>query len=288
MANSRIPIPGEKCLAEAIELAKNSDTVIFVGGLDHDYDVEGLDRKDMKLPYNQNRVLEELLKINPNTVVVMVAGSPVEMPWLVSVKSLLWSYYAGMEGGTAIAEVLFGKVNPSGKLAETFIKNPEQCSAKKGSTFGKKDSVTYEEGVMVGYRYYDTEGTDVNFCFGHGISFSSFSYKDMVVEANKAEMTVEVSCMIINDSHKLGKEVVQLYVAPKGKSDFVRPSHELKAFEKISLEPGETKKVKLILDKKDFSCYDVNVKDFVVVPGEYELQLGASSRDIRLVSRYEV
>ncbi len=279
-------IRGEKCLTEAIELAKNSDTVIFVGGLDHDYDVEGLDRKDMKLPYNQNKVLEELLKINPNTVVVMVAGSLVEMPWLSNVKSLLWSYYAGMEGGTAIAEVLFGNVNPSGRLAETFIKNDEHCSAKKGSTFGKKDSVTYEEGVMVGYRYYDTENVDVNFCFGHGISFSSFSYRDMVVEANEADGTVNVSCVITNDGPMAGKEVVQLYVAPKSESDFVRPSHELKAFEKVSLEPGESKKVKLVIDKKDFSCYDVNEKDFVVVSGDYELQLGASSRDIRLVEKY--
>ncbi len=276
---------GEKCLAEALELAKNSDTVIFVGGLDHDYDVEGLDRKDMKLPYNQNRVLEELLKINPNTVVVMYAGSPVEMPWLENVKSLLWSYYAGMEGGSAIADVLFGKVNPSGKLAESFIKDISQCPAKCGETFGCKDRVAYEEGVMVGYRYYDTKNTDVNFCFGHGVSFSSFSYKDMVVEVDKENEKINVSCLVTNDGERTGKEVVQLYVAPKSQADLIRPYHELKGFEKLEIEPGQTKKVELVLNKKAFSCYDENVKDFVVMPGEYELQLAASSRDIRLTEK---
>ena len=274
-------IRGEKCFKEAIELAKNSDTVIFVGGLDHDYDVEGLDRKDMKLPYNQNRILEELLKINPKTVVVMYAGSPVEMPWLADVKSLLWSYYAGMEGGSAIADVIFGNVNPSGRLAETFIKNAEQCPAKLGINFGNKERVVYDEGVMVGYRYYDTENTEVNFCFGHGFSFSSFSYKHMELKSGD-NGKVEVSCTISNDSDVAGKEVVQLYVAPKMECAYARPVHELKAFEKIYLDAGESKEVKFELNDKDFSVYDVTKKAFTVVPGCYELQIGASSRDIRL------
>ncbi len=278
-------IRGEKCFEEAVELAKNSDTVIFVGGLDHDYDVEGLDRRDMKLPYNQNRILEELLKINPNTVVVMYAGSPVEMPWLVNVKSLLWSYYAGMEGGSAIADVIFGKVNPSGRLAETFIKNVEQCPAKPGVNFGNKERVVYDEGVMVGYRYYDTENTEVNFCFGHGFSFSSFSYKHMELKSGD-NGKVEVSCTISNDSEVAGKEVVQLYVAPKMECAYARPVHELKAFEKIYLDAGESKEVKFELEDKDFSIYDIEKKTFVVVPGCYELQIGASSRDIRLKENY--
>ncbi len=278
---------GEKCLKEAIELAKSSDTVIFVGGLDHDYDVEGLDRKDMKLPYNQDKVLEEILKINPDTVVVMVAGSPVEMPWLDKVKSLLWSYYAGMEGGTAIADVLFGKINPSGKLSETFIKNENQCSSKCGKTFARKDSVTYEEGVMVGYRYYDTKDTDVNFCFGHGLSYTTFSYKDISVNI-RADGKVEVSCVVANEGDVTGKEVVQVYVAPKSDGKFIRPAHELKAFEKIEIRPRETKVVKMLLEEKDFSCYDCETKKFVVQLGEYEIQIGTSSRDIRLTNVIEV
>ena len=278
---------GAKCMAEAIELAKNSDTIIFVGGLDHDYDVEGLDRKDMKLPYNQNKVLEELLKINPNTVVVMVAGSPVEMPWLADVKSLMWCYYAGMEGGTAIADALFGNINPSGKLAETFIKNEDQCSARMGETFGLKDSVTYEEGVMVGYRYYDTENVPVNYCFGHGLSYTIFSYDDITVNADN-DGNVEVSCVITNTGSVAGKEVVQLYVAPKSDSKFTRPVHELKAFDKIMLEPGQSYEVKFALTSKDFSCYDCEAGDFVLQRGQYEIEIAASSRDIRLVGKCEV
>ncbi len=279
---------GEKCLKEAIELVKDSDTVIFVGGLDHDYDVEGLDRGNMKLPYEQNKVLEEILKIKPDTVVVMYAGSPVEMPWLEETKALLWSYYAGMEGGTAIADVLFGTVNPSGKLAETFIKSLEQCPAKKGETFGKKDSTVYKEGIMVGYRHYNTENTDVNFCFGHGKSFTSFTYNNLKISESEDKENIEVFCDITNEGNIAGKEIVQLYVAPKNESKFARPFHELKAFEKIELEKKETKTIKFILNRKDFSCYDVDEKAFVSVSGEYELQIGASSRDIRLAQIYKM
>lgn len=273
---------GAKCLEEALELAKRSDTVIFFGGLDHDYDVEGLDRKNMELPYNQDKVLEELLKIKPDTIVVMYAGSPVNMPWLSDVKTLLWSYYAGMEGGNAIADTLFGKVNPSGKLAETFIKDVDQCPAKCGETFGRKDSVTYEEGVMVGYRHYDTEGTDVNFPFGYGLSYTTFDYDNVYVTPLRSDGTVEVSCDITNTGAVTGKEIVQVYVAPKKECNIIRPAHELKAFEKIELKPGETKKVLFTLNEKDFSYYDVEKKSFTVGLGEYDIEIAASSRDIKL------
>ncbi len=147
----------QEALAEAVALAKASDIVIFVGGLNHDFDVEGLDRVNMKLPYGQDEVIDALLKAVPDTVVCMYAGAPVEMPWAEKAKAILWSYYAGMEGGTALAEILSGKVNPSGKLAETFIRDASQCPAHTIGTFGKKDRVEYREGVMVGYRYYDTK-----------------------------------------------------------------------------------------------------------------------------------
>lgn len=278
----------QEYLEEAIALAKNSDTVIFVGGLNHDYDVEGLDRDDMVLPYHQDKLIEALLEVNPNTVIVMYAGSPVEMPWLDKAKSVLWSYYAGMEGGTAIAKALFGEVNPSGKLAETFIKTADQCPAKKDINFARKDRVVYDEGVMVGYRYYDTENTDVNFCFGHGLSYTSFEYSDLVVDETKCDsvkdetgmLTVKVT--VTNTGNVAGKEVVQLYVAPKNECSLVRPVHELKAFGKVELEPSESKQIELNLNAKDFSIYDVDKKAFVVVHGNYELQIGASSRDIRL------
>ena len=263
-------------LDAALRLAKESDAVIFVGGLNHDYDVEGLDRQDMKLPYGQDAVIEVLLEVRPDTVVVMYAGSPVEMPWLNRAKSLVWSYYAGMDGGTALAEVLFGRVNPSGRLAETFIKTPDLCPAKLGENFGLKDRVVYDEGVMVGYRHYDTENTDVNFCFGHGLSYTTFEYGGLQLSENAVSLTVT------NTGTRPGKETVQLYVAPLEKTELVRPVHQLRRFEKISLQPGETKCVSFELADRDFSCFDAARKDFAVVHGSYELRIGASSRDIRL------
>lgn len=270
----------EEYYNEAVQLARDSDVVIYVGGLNHGYDVEGLDRTDMKLPYEQDRLIEAILMEKPDTIVVMYAGSPVEMPWLTKTKTLVWSYYAGMEGGTALAEVLFGRVNPSAKLTETFIKNIEQCPAKSGVNFGKKDIVEHTEGVMVGYRYYDTENAEVNFCFGHGLSYTSYEYSNLMVsnEADEVCVTFDVT----NIGTRVGKECVQLYVAPQSECDFVRPMHELKAFCKIELAPNETKRVTLTLEDKDFSCYDIASKRHVKVSGDYELQVGASSRDVRL------
>ena len=271
---------------EAVALAKECDTVIYIGGLNHGYDVEGLDRVDMKLPYEQDKLIEAILAVRPDTVMVMYAGSPVEMPWLDQAKSLVWSYYAGMEGGNAIAEVLFGKVNPSGKLAETFIKSESQCPAKTGINFALKQSVEHTEGVMVGYRHYDTEGTDVNFCFGHGLSYTSFEYSNLQVAIKNG--VVATSFDVTNTGSAAGSEVAQIYVAPLSESSIVRPMHELKNFDKIYLQSGDTKKVTLSLDEKDFSCYDIDTLVFVKISGQYELQIGASSRDIRLVERVDI
>lgn len=288
------------CLEEAVKLAKESDTVIFVGGLDHDYDVEGLDRNDMKLPYGQDEVIRELLAVKPDMIVVMYAGSPVEMPWLSDTKSLVWSYYAGMEGGTAIAEVLFGKTNPSGKLAETFIKDEAQCPVRTGINFALNGSVTYDEGVFVGYRHYDTENTDVNFCFGHGLSYSSFKYENLKIEMTDCAATygtggeaddravLKGSFAVTNESDIAGSETVQVYVAKKDANKFDMPCHELKAFVKVKLEPKETKTLEFTLTEKDFSFYDVESKSFCMVAGEFEIQVGASSRDIRLTKKGEV
>lgn len=273
----------QKYIEEAVKLAKESDAVIFVGGLSHEDDVEGKDRENLTLPYGQDEVIRALLEVRPDTVVVMYAGSPVAMPWVQEAKAILWSYYAGMEGGTAIAEVLFGRVNPSAKLAETFIREEAQCPAHTIGTFGRKDKVEYKEGVMVGYRYYDSEQTDVQFCFGHGLSYSSFCYSDLKVTpvTREGEKGYEVSCVVKNDSDVAGKEIVQIYVAPKH-SSVPRPSHELKAFEKTELLPGEEKTVRFYLGERDFSYYSVEEKRFVPDNGVYEIQAAASSRDIKL------
>lgn len=262
---------GEESLAQALQLAKDADAVIFVGGLNHDYDVEGLDRPHMGLPYGQDRVISELLKLRPDAVITLYAGSPVEMPWLDSAKTLLWSYYAGMEGGTALAECIFGRVNPSGKLAETFIQNADQCPAKLGVNFGLKDKVIYTEGVMVGYRHYNTAHTAVNFPFGHGLSYTEFSYSDLSVDGDCVTLKVK------NIGNRPGKETVQLYI---GASQPGRPAHQLRGFEKVTLDPGEETSVRFTLTDMDFSSYVDGA--FRVIPGVYEVQIGASSRDIRL------
>ena len=283
----------EELKKEALLLARECDTVIFVGGLNHDYDVEGKDRADMRLPYGQDELIEELLSERPDTIIVLYAGSPVEMPWADRAKAILWSYYAGMEGGTAIAEILFGKVNPSGKTAETFIRNVSQCPAHTIGTFGKEDCVEYKEGIMIGYRYYDTENTDVLYCFGHGLSYTDFVYSDLKIQsaekgmADREQVLCEISLKVKNTGGMDGKETVQLYVAPK-ETAVERPAHELKAFQKIALKAGETGNVLFRLGKKDFSYYSQDAQDFVLAKGEYELQAAGSSRDIRLVGNFVV
>lgn len=216
------------------------------------------------------------------------AGAPVEMPWAEKAKAILWSYYAGMEGGTALAEILSGKVNPSGKLAETFIRDTSQCPAHTIGTFGKKDRVEYREGVMVGYRYYDTKKTDVLFPFGHGLSYTAFTYNDLEIirQQENGRQTVKVSCSVTNTGEHAGKETVQIYVAPEQKKD--RPVHELKAFEKVGLDAGETKRICVILEERDFSHYDTDKKMPVPVNGTYEIQVGASSTDICLCGKIDL
>ena len=275
---------------EAVALAKECDTVIFVGGLNHDFDSEGYDRTTLMLPYEQDALIGELLAVRPDTVIVLYAGSPVAMPWNAQAKAVLWSYYAGMEGGTAIAEILFGKGNPSGRLAESFPKDANECPAHTIGTFAKKDVVEYKEGVMVGYRYYDTADTPLYYGFGHGLSYSRFVYKYMTVRPVTASAETggtmdapryELAVTVKNDSLRTGKEVVQVYVAPKERQDD-RPAHELRAFEKVELMPGEEKTVKLLLTAEAFSVYDEKQHAFAEKTGSYEIEVGSSSRDIRL------
>ncbi len=272
---------------EAVAIAKECDEVIFIGGLTHEYDTEGRDRESMKLPYGQDELIEELLSIKPNTVVVMVAGSPVEMDWEEKCKALVWSYYAGTEGGTALAGVLFGKINPSGKLAETFPRNAMQCPAHVAGEFGNADAVEYKEGVMVGYRYYDSEGTDIRYCFGHGLSYSCFSYSNLRAVWDKVQKRCEIALTVKNDSGVDGKETVQIYVAPQTAS-VERPSHELRAFEKVDLKAGEQKELRFTLELLDFSYYRMESEAFAAEPGRYRIEAAASSRDIRLVQEIEL
>ena len=251
--------------AEAVQLAADYDQVIFIGGLNHELDSEGNDRADMKLPYEQDELIKELLNIRSDMVVVLIGGSPVEMgQWIEKANTVVWGWYAGMEGGTALAEVLFGKVVPSGKLPETFYKTHTDCSAHALGEFPGEEKVRYGEGVFVGYRYNDTFQIEPQFCFGHGLSYTEFLYTNPSVE--KKDNTVIVRCDVTNVGTVAGKEIVQVYVALKNRKEN-QPVQELKGFEKVGLEPSETKTVSIVMES------DINEK---------EIRIGSSSRDIRL------
>ncbi len=269
---------------EAIELAKTADEVIFVGGLNHDYDVEGWDRDNMKLPYAQDQLIEELLAVKPDTIIVIVAGSAVEMPWREKARAIVWNYYAGMETGTALAEILLGRVCPSGKLPETFPALYSDTVTYKNGEFGKPEKVIFKEGIFVGYRYYEKEGIKPAFAFGHGLSYTSFAYDNLRVELEQGaaargdleELLVKLSLDVTNTGKTAGAEIVQCYVGDS-ECGVERPIKELKAFAKVFLEPGETKRVDMELPRSAFAFYDVQSHGFVVEPGEFILSVGGAS-----------
>ena len=277
---------------EACELAKGADEVIFVGGLNHDYDTEGRDRADMKLPYGQDELIEALLDINPNTIVVMVAGSPVEMPWLAKAKALVWCYYAGMETGNALTDILLGKINPSGKLPETFPVEYQDTVTAQNGQFGLEGCIRCEEGIFVGYRYYEKKKIKPAFSFGYGLSYTSFTIDHLqlqqiedTISVNKEKGlkrdAVRVQVEVSNTGACAGAEVVQCYVTDC-ECRIERPIKELKAYQKIFLQPGETKKVTLTLPYSAFAFYDVEAKDFVVEQGSFQIQVGNASNQCYL------
>ncbi|MGN1188063.1 MAG: glycoside hydrolase family 3 C-terminal domain-containing protein, partial [Lachnospiraceae bacterium] len=262
----------------AVRLARENKQTIIFAGLNHDYDVEGSDKESLKLPYHQDELIEAVLDANPDAVVVIMGGAPVEMDWLNKAKAVVWYYYSGLEGATAVAEVLTGKVNPSGKLPETFPKHTEDIYSVKLGEFGKSDKLEYKDGVFVGYRYYVSHNIETNFCFGHGLSYTEFSLgiPDVRCEGGK----VIVSAALRNIGTRKGKETVQLYITPpQGRVE--RPLMELKAFKKKTLEPEEKKNLKFILDRSAFAYYDEQLHGYRVEPGEYKISLGMSVQDIR-------
>lgn len=264
---------------EALKLAENKefDTVIFVGGQNHLQDLEGHDRPDMKLPYAQDELITELLKVRPDTVVVIASGSPVEMPWEEQADTLVWHWYAGMEGGTALAEVLFGKVNPSGKLPESFPYSHKDCSAHCIGEFPGGKTVKYTEGIFVGYRYYDTKNVAVRFPFGYGLSYTEFVYQNLQVEGNYPN--VKVSVDVTNTGDMAGKETVEIYVGKKD-SAVERAAKELRGFAKVDLNPGETKTVTIELEPEAFQYYNEGKTEFVTEAGVYQIYSGKSVEDI--------
>lgn len=271
----------EKLAAEAIETAKKADKAIIFAGLPESFESEGYDRKHMHLPECQNKLIEEIVKVQPNTIVVLHNGAAVEMPWLKSVKGLVEAYLGGQAVGQALVNILYGAVNPSGKLAETLpIKLEDNPSYLN---FGDGVKVEYHEGIFVGYRYYEKKKMDVAFPFGHGLSYTTFEYsnlrtdKDTMTEGE----TIQVSVDVTNIGDRAGKEIVQLYVSDLTNAAR-RPEKELKGFEKVALNPGETKRVTFTVDKRSLAWYNTEIQDWYAASGAYELLIAASSQDVRL------
>jgi len=272
-----------KLVQEAVKVARESDVVIIFGGLNHDFDTESFDRQNMDLPYGQEVLIQEVAKANPNTVVVMVAGSPVKLAGIVNrVPAILWSWYGGMEAGNAVADVLSGKVNPSGKLPFTIPVTLDQSPAHAlGNYPGKDLKVNYEEDVLVGYRWFDTKKIQPQFPFGYGLSYTGFVLSNFSTDKKSYEKddTIHAKFLIKNTGGRYGAEVVQLYESDPV-SSVLRPEKELKAFQKVFLQPGETKIVELQVKVKDLAFYDETKKSWKVEAGEFMLQLGNSSRNI--------
>lgn len=267
---------------EAKKLAIEADKVILFIGLPERYESEGFDRTHLNIPKNQYNLVKTLKSVNENIVVILSNGSPIEMPFVSDVKAILEAYLTGQASGKAICDLLYGEVNPSGKLAETFplklSDNPSYLNFP-----GEVDKVEYKEGIFVGYRYYDKKAMDVLFPFGYGLSYTNFEYSNLKISKNEIDDTekVTVSVNIKNIGDVFGKEIVQLYIRDK-ESSVTRPEKELKGFEKIGLEPGEEKEVTFILNKRSFAYYNVDLGDWHVESGEFEILIGKSSREIVL------
>ena len=272
----------EALLTQAVDAAREAEVAVIFAGLPDAFESEGADREHMRLPDNQNELIAAVAAVNPKTVVVLHGGSPVELPWLAQVPAVLCMYLGGEQVGAAAVDLLYGKVNPSGHLAETWPirlqDNPSYLNFP-----GDDGVVTYAEGIFVGYRYYDKKELPVNFPFGHGLSYTSFAYSNLSVDKEKLtdRETVTVSVDVSNVGTVAGKAAVQLYVRD-AKSAVRRPLRELRDFAKVALQPGETKTVTFTLDKRAFAYYEPKVHDFFVESGEFLIEIGESCRDIRL------
>ncbi len=269
-------------LTEAVEAAKHAPVAVIFAGLPAAFETEGCDRETMKLPANQNELVTAVAAVQPNTVVVLHGGAPVELPWLDQVNAVLCMYLGGSNVGDATVRLLYGQENPNGKLAETWPKRLEDTPAFLNFP-GEENSVEYHEDIFVGYRYYDKKQLDVNFPFGHGLSYTTFGYSDLQIEAGRItdQDLLTVSCQIENMGAVPGKEAVQLYVRDVH-SSVRRPIRELKEFTKVALAPGERTTVAFTLSKRAFAYYEPRIHDWFVESGEFAIEIGASSRDIRL------
>ena len=281
-------VTDEKLLEEAVQTAAKAKVAVIFAGLPDSFESEGYDRSHMRMPDCQNELIAKVAAVQPNTIVVLHNGSPVEMPWVDQVKGIVEAYLGGQAVGGAVCDILFGKVNPSAKLPESFPKKLEDNPSYL-SYIGEGDMVEYREGIFVGYRYYDKKKMDVLFPFGYGLSYTTFAYSNLRLD--KKEMrdtdTVTVSVDVTNTGDRTGKEIVQLYVADR-ESTVIRPEKELRDFAKVELAPGETKTVSFTLGKRAFAYYNTTIHDWHVETGDFDILIGKSSRDIVLSESVKV
>lgn len=270
-------LPDEALIQEALAAAGQADVVLICAGLTDMYEIEGLDRQHLNLPAGHDALIQRLAADHKNVVVVLSNGSPVAMPWVNQVPAILEGYLGGQAGAGALADILTGQVNPSGKLAETFPLRLEDTPAQPYP--GGPATVEYREGLYVGYRYYDSANVDVLFPFGHGLSYTTFEYRDLVLMHSGEVVTATFK--VKNSGSLAGKEIAQLYVRDL-QSSVYRPDKELRGFAKVELQPGEETQISLPLGRRAFAFYDPGSRDWAVEAGEFEILVGASSRDIRL------
>lgn len=276
----------------AAAAAAKADVAIVVGGWTHGfdyskwsdnaYDAEDVDKPDMNMPFGQDELIRAVLKANPKTVVVLIGGGPVDMTqWADATKAIVQAWYPGMEGGNALAKILFGQVAPSGKLPVTFARKLEDVPAHKLGAFHQDSTkrINYYDDIYVGYRYFDTYKVQPQFAFGHGLSYTTFTYSNLKLTAAGRKVTATFT--VTNSGKMAGAEVAQVYVHQE-QSTLPRPEKELKGFEKISLKPGEAKQVSVVLDEAAFQYFDDVKNSWVLEPGAFEIQVGSSSADIRL------
>lgn len=271
-------------LKEAVEVARTSDVALLVCGLNHDYDTESFDRLNMDIPYGQVELIQEVVKANPRTIVVMIAGSPLNMAAVdICSPAIVWAWFNGMEGGNALVDVLSGKVNPSGKMPFTTPVSLDQSPAHALGNFPGRDlKVNYEEDILVGYRWFDTKGLPVVYPFGYGLSYTTFNYSNLNTDKKTYDQadTIQATFTLTNTGDREGAEVAQLYVSDPVCS-VMRPVKELKGFKKVFLKPGESRRITLDIPVSSLAFYSEAQSQFVVEPGEFILQLGASTSDIK-------
>lgn len=272
----------EELFAEAVQTAQDADIAVIFAGLPDNFESEGYDRKHLNMPNCQNTLIAKIAEVQKNVIVVLHNGSPVLMPWKDQVKGIVEAYLGGQAVGRAVVNILYGNVNPSGRLPETFPARLEDTPCYL--TYGKGgDHAVYQEGVFVGYRYYTSVGRDVLFPFGYGLSYTEFAYSDLKLDREQMtdQDTLTVTVKVKNTGSRKGKEVVQLYVSPDD-GETIRPALELRGFEKIELEPGQEREVDFTLDMRAFAYWNEEIHDWYVDSGEYQIRIGKNAQEVIL------